>query len=72
MNPWMLQALADSRAREMRRDCPQQRDCVPRPAPASPPARAAYHWPWMRRQVGLALVEAGLHLLATGEAAPRG
>ncbi len=72
MNPFMLQALADSRTREMRCDGTQQRDCAPRPASASPPARAGYHWPWMRRQLGLALVEAGLHLLATGEAAPRG
>jgi hypothetical protein len=56
----------------MRCDGTQQRDCAPRPASASPPARAGYHWPWMRRQLGLALVEAGLHLLATGEAAPRG
>jgi hypothetical protein len=72
MNPWMLQALADSRTREMRRDCTQRRDCVPRPAPASPLATAGYHWPRMRRQVGYALVEAGLRLVTTAGPAPRG
>jgi hypothetical protein len=72
MNPFMLQALADSRTREMRRDGTQQSDCAPRPASASPLATAGCHWPRMRRQVGYALVGAGLRLLTTAGSAPRG
>lgn len=78
MNPWMLQALADSRCREMRRDGARHRDRVPGPAlapvlaPAPAPARAGRRWPQMRAQVGYALVEAGLRLLATAGPAQRG
>jgi hypothetical protein len=70
MNPWMLQAMADSRCRELRHDAPRRPDRAPRPA--SRPAPAAPRWPQMRRQVGYALVEAGLHLLATEGPTPRG
>jgi hypothetical protein len=70
MNPWMLHAMADSRCQEMRRGAARYRDGVPRPA--SPHAPAGHHWPRMRRQAGYALVEAGLHLLATAGPDPRG
>jgi hypothetical protein len=69
MNPWMLQAMADSRCRELRRDAAAHADDAPRPAWR--PAPAGPRWPQMRRQVGYALVEAGLHLLATEGPAPR-
>jgi hypothetical protein len=70
MNPWMLHAMADSRGEEMRRGAARYRGGVLRPA--SPAAPAAHLWPRTRRQVGYALVEAGLHLLATAGPAPRG
>jgi hypothetical protein len=84
MNPWMLQALADSRCREMRRDSARHhvRGQAPVPAPAPAPAsalapapvraRAGRRRPQMRAQVGYALVEAGLRLLATAGPAQRG
>jgi hypothetical protein len=78
MNPWMLQALADARCREMRHDGARHRDrvpgCAPVPAPALAPvrARAGRRLPQMRTQVGYALVEAGLRLLATAGPAQRG
>lgn len=73
MNAWMLHALADSRRQEMWREGGGYRHELARPAPAAPavdPTRQ--RWPRMRRQVGYALVEAGLHLLATGGPATRG
>jgi hypothetical protein len=70
MNPWMLQALADSRCHEIRRDAAQHAGCTL--GPASPAAPMTLRWPRMRRQVGYALVEAGLRLLATDGPAPRG
>jgi hypothetical protein len=86
MNPWMLQALADSRCREMRRDGARHRDRVPGRAPAPAPAPApalvpasapvragaGRRRPQVRAQVGYALVEAGLRLLATAGPAQRG
>ena len=70
MNPQMLHAMADSRRREMQRDAAQYGGGALRPA--SPAAPAGHHWPRMRRQVGYALVEAGLRLLATAGPAQRG
>lgn len=72
MNPWLLNALADSRCREMRQDAAVRREGGFRRCPGLPPAPAAHRWPRMRRQVGYALVEAGLHLLATDGSAARG
>ncbi len=70
MNPCLLGSLADSRCREMRREAALRGGGFPRPG--SPPAPGAHRWPRMRRQVGYALVEAGLHLLTTAGPAPRG
>jgi hypothetical protein len=75
MNPWMLHAMAESRCREIRHDAQRrggtQHNGRARRS-ASPMAPAGHRLPRMRRQVGYALVEAGLHLLAAGGAAPRG
>jgi hypothetical protein len=62
MSPWMLHAMADSRRQEMRRDA--ARHASGAEGPAWRPAPIAPTWPHMRRQVGYALVEAGLRLLA--------
>ena len=70
MNPWMLHALADSRRREVMHDAARHASGTPRPARR--PVPMARRWPRMRRQVGYALVEAGLHLLTTDGPAPRG
>jgi hypothetical protein len=70
MNPWLLGSLADSRCREIRREAAPRVGGFPRPG--SSPASGAHWWPRMRRQVGYALVEAGLRLLATAGPAPRG
>jgi len=70
MNPWMLHAMADSRCQEMRRDAARHADGALRPA--WPPAPISPGWPRMRRQVGYALVEAGLRLLAADGPTPRG
>jgi hypothetical protein len=70
MSPWALHAMADSRCREMRRDVALHTDGIPHPP--SRPVTARQRWPRMRRQVGYALVEAGLHLLATAGPASRG
>jgi len=70
MSPWMLHAMADSRCRELQRDAARHADEAPRPAWR--PAPAALRWPQVRRQVGYALVEAGLHLLAAEGPPPRG
>jgi hypothetical protein len=69
MNPQMLPAMANLRCREMRHDAARYASAVPRP---SRPAPVPFRWPWMRRQVGYALVEAGLHLLTTDGPGPRG
>jgi hypothetical protein len=76
MNPWMLQVMADSRCREIRHDAAQHGD-GPRHNGrgrrlAAPVAPSDHRLPRMRRQVGYALVEAGLHLLATAGPAQRG
>jgi hypothetical protein len=71
MNPWMLLAMTDSRCREMRRDAARHAGSgVPRRAWRPAPIRPG--WPRMRRQVGYALVEAGLRLLVTDGPTPRG
>jgi hypothetical protein len=69
MNPWMLQAMADSRRQELRRDAARYADDIPRPARRAAPIAPA--WPHMRRQVGYVLVEAGLRLLAADGPTPR-
>jgi hypothetical protein len=66
MNPWLLSALADSRRQEMEGEAARGPASTLRPG--GPPARDAGRSPRVRHRVGLALVEAGLHLLAT---APR-
>ena len=76
MNPWMLQAMADSRCRERRHDAAQhgagaQHNRRARRL-ASRMAPTGHRLPRMRRQVGYALVEAGLRLLATAGPAQRG
>jgi hypothetical protein len=75
MNPWMLQAMADSRCREIRHDAQRgagsRHDARARRL-ASPMAPTGHRLPRMRRQVGYALVEAGLRLLATAGPAQRG
>lgn len=70
MNPSMLHTMADSRCREMRRDAARHASGTLRPVLL--PAQVTLSWPRMRRQVGYALVEAGLRLLATDGPAPRG
>jgi hypothetical protein len=70
MNPWMLHAMADSRCQELRRDAARHAEGAPRPA--WPPAPIGPGWPRMRRQVGYALVEAGLRLLVADGPTPRG
>jgi hypothetical protein len=70
MNPWMLHAMADARCHEIRSDAAHHAGCTLRPASRTAPM--ALHWPRMRRQVGYALVEAGLRLLAADGPAPRG
>jgi hypothetical protein len=75
MNPWMLHAMADSRCREIRHAA-QRRGGAQHNGRArrlaSPMAPTGRRLPRMRRQVGYALVEAGLHLLATAGPAQRG
>jgi len=78
MNPWLTSALADSRGRELRGEAPGPRASqlpyeatAPRIGSAGAGTRPAHGVPRgsrVRHQVGFALVEAGLRLLAT---APR-
>jgi hypothetical protein len=76
MNPWMLHAMADSRCREIRHDAAQHaagaQDNGRARRLASPMTPTAHRLPRMRRQLGYALVEAGLHLLTTAGPAQRG
>jgi hypothetical protein len=74
MNPWLSSALADARGRELRGELPgpqareMRRDAAPSwIGPADTGARPG-RGPRVRHRVGFALVEAGLHLLAS---APR-
>lgn len=67
MNAWMLHALADSRRQEMVRDAAGPRRVFPAAASST-----GQRWPRMRRQVGYALVEAGLRLLAADGPATHG
>jgi hypothetical protein len=71
MNPWMLHAMTDSRCQEMRRDAAQHAGGGDL-RPAWRLASIGPGWPRMRRQVGYALVEAGLRLLVADGPAPRG
>jgi len=71
MNPWLLCALAGSRAREIRGDAARGRG--PGKVAVGPPGdgRPSSRWSAWRRRTGFALVEAGLYLLAaTGPAPP--
>ena len=70
MNPWMLHAMADSRCHEIRSDAARHAGSTLRPASRTAPI--TLRWPRMRRQVGYALVEAGLRLLAADGLTPRG
>jgi len=66
VNPWLLGALADSRRQEMGGEAARCPAGTLRAG--APPARGPGPRPRVRHRVGFALVEAGLHLLAT---APR-
>ena len=66
MNPWMISDLADSHAREIRRQAAQCRTGRRRPGPR--PAQGVSRA--LRHRVGFGLVEAGLHVLATTRPAP--
>jgi hypothetical protein len=68
MNPWMISDLADSRAREIRRQAAECRTGRRRPVPR--PAYGVNHWLRLRHRVGYGLVEAGLHVLASTRPAP--
>jgi hypothetical protein len=71
MNPWMLHAMAESRCREIRHDAQRgggSRHSRRARRLASPIAPTGHRLPRMRRQVGYALVEAGLHLLSADPA----
>ena len=68
MNPWMLSDLADSRAREIRRQAAGYRTGRVRPGPRQ--ATAVNRRLRLRHRVGFGLVEAGLHVLATTRPAP--
>ncbi len=68
MNPSLIQALANSRAQEIRSDLARHRAAdlaQSRPAGTAAPATD------LRSRVGYALVEAGLRLLATDGPLPR-
>jgi hypothetical protein len=64
MNPHLIAALADQRIRETRHQAARPNSRPPRPA--SQP----YNPAWLRRRIGMTLVEAGLRLLATTPALP--
>jgi hypothetical protein len=68
MNLFLLIALADSRCRAIRGEAAWRRTF--RPHPRARPARGERRWSRVRRRAGYALVEAGLHLLATTGPAP--
>jgi hypothetical protein len=63
MNPWLASTLADFRGREIRGEAASRQ--TGRPYAGARPARGEHRRSRMRRQVGYALVEVGLHLLAT-------
>jgi hypothetical protein len=69
MNPWMLSDLADSRAREIRREAARQRSQA-RPRESQPTQGVSGRRARLRQRVGFGLVEAGLHVLATTRSAP--
>jgi hypothetical protein len=63
MNPWLASALADARCRQLRGEAAsRQTGSLYR---RSRPSHGERRRSRMRRQVGYALVEVGLHLLAT-------
>jgi hypothetical protein len=72
----MLHDMADARCREIRRDAARHQGGAQHNGrahrPASPMAPTGHRLPRMRRQVGYALVEAGLRLLATAGPAQGG
>jgi hypothetical protein len=68
MNPWMISDLADSRARDIRRQAEESRTGRLRPGPR--PAYAVNQRLRLRHRVGFGLVEAGLHVLSSARPAP--
>jgi len=69
MNPWMLSDLADSHAREIRREAARRRSQA-RPRESQPTRTVSGGLGRLRRRVGFGLVEAGLHVLATTRSVP--
>jgi hypothetical protein len=69
MSFWMIDDLVDARIRDIRRQAGKPRTGMHRAGPR--PAGGAGRWPRLRSRVGFMLVEAGLHVLATTEPAPR-
>jgi hypothetical protein len=63
MNPWLIDGMAKCRTRDFRHEAAQRRGRSDQPR--SRPARPPYRGPSLRTWIGFALVEAGLHLLAT-------
>jgi len=63
MNPWLMDGMAQYRARDLRQEAAQRRgrSGQPRSRPPRPPHRGS----GLRTRIGFGLVEAGLHLLAT-------
>ena len=68
MNPWILSDLADTRVREMRRQADECRTAGRRPRPRR--VHGVNRRLQLRHRVGIGLVEAGLHVLATTRPAP--
>jgi hypothetical protein len=68
MNTQPIEALANARMRDIRREIAQCRR--PEPRPESEPS-SAERVPRLRNRIGFTLVEAGLHLMATARPLPR-
>ena len=63
MNPWLMNGMAQCRARDFRHEAAQRRGRSGQPR--SRPARPPYRGSGLRTWIGFTLVEAGLHLLST-------
>jgi hypothetical protein len=68
MNPWLMDGMAQYRARDLRHEAAQRRGRSGQPR--SRPARPPYRGSGLRTRIGFSLVEAGLHLLATTATQP--